>query len=124
MSWLRRTAYIWNPSAIIQGVVNNEYDGSGPSVDQPQGGWAYQELQRMGPLPEVCEMINFAAGENPAARAKMRVLSEAAGCPWNPQSPPQQQEAPSQVPQFSPETAAPMIGEQEKPMNMPSAEID
>lgn len=121
MNWLQRTSEIWTPDRIIQGVLSNEFDGSGPSPTQPEGGWAYKEMKRIGPLPEVCNMINYTAGTNAAARSKMQVLAEAAGCQWAPQNPPQPQDQ-MQNPEVTP--VMPMMGEQEKPMNMPSTQIE
>lgn len=120
MNWLKKIAQITDPADIIMGVIENRYDGSGPSVSQPAGGWAYKQLKQLGPLPEVCQKINEVAGLNPAARPKMQILAEAAGCPWSPENP-QQADQPQQ-PDMN--AVMPMMGQQEQPMDMPSAEIE
>lgn len=128
MSWLKKVSQnqISNdPIDIIWGVIEDRYDGSGPSVTQPDGGGAYQrlrELTRMGSSPDICSTINEAAGINVAAGPKMRILAEAAGCPFEPASP-QNSEQPQESNMIDP-TMMPMVGQQEKPMNMPAIEFE
>ena len=119
MNWLKKIAQLSDPASIIMGVINNTADGSGPSVTQPAGGWAYQELKRLGPLPDICQMINAAAGINPAARPKMQILAEATGCQWTPENPPDT----DQLQQPDMNVVPPMLGQQENPMDTPSVEI-
>jgi len=119
MNWLKKIAQTTDPTDIIMGVIENRYDGSGPSVTQPAGGWAYQELRKLGPLPDICQMINEAAGINPAARPKMQVLAEATGCQWTPENPPDTGQ--SQQPDMN--VAPPMLGQQENAIDTPSVEI-
>lgn len=104
---------------IIMGVIENRYDGSGPSVSQPEGGWAYQQFKQLGPLPEVCKAINDAASLNISAPPKMQILAEAAGCPWEPKQP-QNNEQPQQSEMNA---VMPQMGQQEQPMDTPSVEI-
>ena len=120
MNWLKKVAQISDPASIIMGVINNTADGSGPSVSQPAGGWAYQELKKLGPSPEVCQMINESAALNPAARPKMQILAEATGCQWTPENP--QNADQSQQPDMN--AVMPQMGQQELPMDMPSTEIE
>ncbi|MHA2279516.1 MAG: hypothetical protein ACXAC5_01305 [Promethearchaeota archaeon] len=118
MNWFQKLSQTYSPDDIIQGVLNGVFDGSGPSPTQPEGGWAYQRFRAMGPV--ACEQINTAAGQHAAAYKEMQVLAEAAGCNWNPE-PIQPQ------PENAGVSAEPMVmppmGQQEKPMAMPSAEI-
>lgn len=120
MNWLKRVAQILEPEKIIMGVIQNEFDGSGPSVSQPAGGWAYQQMKNMGPDPQVCQMINTVAGLNAAARPKMQLLAEAAGCEWAPGVP----QNPDQPQQSDPHAVMPPMGQQEQPTDMPSMEIE
>jgi len=119
MNWLQRLSQTYSPTDIIQGVLNGVFDGSGPSPNLPEGGWAYQQFQQMGPV--ACEEINTAASEHTAAYKEMRLLAEASGCPWNPEPiQPQPENAGVSVDPM----AMPMpMGQQEKPMDMPSAEV-
>lgn len=116
MNWLKKIAQRPDPSDIIMGVIENRYDGS-------VGGGAYQALQNIGLLPEVCQMINEAAGLNSSARPKMQILAEASGCIraglWSPENP-QNTDQPQPQPDMN---VMPPMGEQEQPMDMPSAEI-
>ncbi len=85
-------------------------------------GYAAQKFREAAPLPEqVCNTINETAGVNAAARAKMQVLAEAGGCYWNPQNPPMDQQQSPQQPDMN---VMPMMGQQEQPIDMPSAEIE
>lgn len=116
MNWLQKTSYT-NPLDLIQGILDNYIDGSAPSMTNPAGGVAYQEFQKIGPVPEVCEMINNAAASDPTSLSKMRVLAKASGCNFNPQNPDQNVD-PNQ------NFVDPMLGQQEVPEEVPSLEIE
>lgn len=123
MNWLKKVAQMPDPADIIMGVIENRYDGSAPSLTQPAGGGAYKEFMKfreLGPPPEVCQMINELAGLNPAARPKMQILAKAAGCQWVPENPPNaDQPQPTEM-----NAVMPMMGQQERPMDVPSMEIE
>lgn len=87
--------------------------------------YAAQKFQEAAPLPEeVCNTINEVAGVNAAARPKMQTLAEAGGCYWNPQNPTMDQQQQQQQPNMMDPAVTPMMGQQEKPMGMPSMEIE
>lgn len=125
MNWFQKLAYAmtpevsrYTPEQIIMGVMQNEMDGSSPSPMHPEGGMAYQLMRQLGPV--ACVEINNAAGSDSAAFGKMRILAEAAGCEWNPQvqAPPLDEPVAGDDPM-----SMPSMGQQEKPMAVPSAEI-
>ena len=129
MNWLTRIAYS-NPlgpptnergiADIIQGTIDLQYDGS-------DGGWSFTQLQNMSPQlqPQACQMIQAEAKvrvQDPAATAILRILSAGANCPDNPENPPADPTMMGQD-QIDP-NMMPMIGQQEKPTNMPSTEFE
>ncbi len=78
-------------------------------------------------LEAVCSHINeSAAGVNPAAPdssayKKMMELAEAGGCYWEPTNPPMSQQPDNNM--MDPSMMPNYMGQQEQPMEMPSAEI-
>lgn len=117
MNWLKKISQSYSPEQIIEGVLNNTMDGSGPSPTLPEGGFAYQQMRLIG--AQACDAINYAAGVNAAATKKMKILSEAAGCQWNPA--PVQPAAP--VPGDPQQMQMPQLGQQDKPMENPEIEV-
>ena len=125
MNWLQKINQLNGPGpgpndpiAMIQAVLNNAADGSAPSTTLPQGGMVYQLMQRTGPVPEVCAAIMAGCASDTSAPSKMRILSDGAGCEWKPEmvNPPMPEQDMSMTPM-------PSLGDQEQPMDMPSAEI-
>ncbi len=124
MNWLKKIAQVMPmmPQATLttdqmMGIINDVLINQGGDIN-----YAEQQFRAAAPLPEeICSTINKVAGVNAAARPKMQVLSEAGGCYWNPDNPPMEQQ--QQQPEMNPEMM-PMIGQQEKPMNMPAVEIE
>ena len=113
MNWLKKLSQVNSPDEIIQQVLQNK-------LGIEENGPAWQAMQMIGSA--ACDAINNAAGRlglsgiDPSAHAKMRVLARAAGCNFEPQIPKEQQQ-----PQAMP---LPQLGEQEKPTNIPSSEIE
>lgn len=118
-SWFMRLAQNLNIDQVIQQVLQNK-------LGIEEGGPAWMAVQRMGPA--ACDAINNAGGRlglsgiDPSAYAKMQVLAKAAGCDWHPQ-PPKDPNPNTGVEGPVQEMAMPMLGEQEKPASMPSAEV-
>jgi hypothetical protein len=115
MNWFKKISQTYTPEQIIEGVLNNTIDGSSPSMNLPQGGFAYQQMKLIG--AQACDAINYAAGVNPAAQKKMKVLSDAAGCQWNPAPVQPAQPVPGMPQQL------PQLGEQGRPMDNPEVEV-
>ena len=89
--------------------------------------YAEQQFRNSAPVPqEVCQRINESAGgfsperPDPSARPKMQKLAEAGACYWNPANPPMAQ----QPDMMNDPSMMPMMGQQEKPMDIPSTEIE
>jgi len=117
MNWLQKISYanynlIQMVTEKIQGVIENREDGS-------EGGAVAQLMQQIGPDPSVCTVIMNACAADASAPSKMKILSDAAGCEWKPEmvNPPMpKQPDMSMMPM-------PSLGQQEKPMDIPSAEV-
>ena len=107
MSWLQKIA-AYSPDDIIQGVLNNTFDIN----------WACGQMRIIGAV--ACDQINFAAGLNAAAYGKMKTLSDAAGCKWNPEPMKQQ---PMMNNQNILPNQMPQLGEQDKPMESPAVSV-
>ena len=124
MSWLKKVSQIVPPMPQItltteqmMKIINDVLINEGGDIN-----YAAQRFQEAAPLPEeVCNTINEVAGINAAARPKMQALAEAGGCYWNPQNPPMDQQ---QQPNMMDPAMMPMMGQQEKPVGMPSMEIE
>lgn len=117
MNWLQKTSYadynlVQLATEKIQGVLENREDGSA-------GGAIAQLMQQIGPDPSVCTAIMTACAADTSAPNKMRILSDAAGCEWKPEmvNPPMPEQPDMSM------MSMPDLGEQDKPMSMPSTEI-
>lgn len=130
MNWLKKVAQpipqvnsIGNQlMSIVDGILMN--DGTDLTFAKQQ----LQQAQAQGVnMDAVCKRINeSAAGVNPAqpdsaAYGKMKGLADAVGCPWNPVNPPMAQQPDNNMMDPS---MMPMMGQQEKPMDIPSTEIE
>lgn len=123
MSWLKKIAqdaFAQDPLvAIVDGILMND----GTDLIQAQQQLQQAKAQGMN-MEAVCRRINeSAAGVNPAqpdasARPKMQSLAEAIDCPWQPVNPPMAQQPDMMDPSMMPD-----MGQQERPMEMPSAEF-
>ena len=68
MNWLKRISQVYSIEDVIQGVLTNNYDIN----------WAGEYLKGIG--PEVCDALEYDAGIDATAVAKMRMLANAVGC--------------------------------------------
>lgn len=124
MNWLKKVAQLMpqvvlSPDQMMQ-LIDNILLNEGSDLN-----YAEQQFRNAAPVPEeVCQRINESAGgfsperPDPSARPKMQKLAEAGGCYWNPVSPPM-----AQQPNMVDPAMMPMMGQQEKPMDLPSTEI-
>ena len=135
MSWLKKIAQLSQATSPLDDLIKmvnlialNQPDDNGELIDLTFAQNRLQQALAQGiNLDTVCQHINeLAAGVNPvqpdaSARPKMQALAAAINCPWEPVNPPMAQQPDSNMMDPS---MMPQMGQQEQPMEMPSAEIE